>query len=251
MTDEPALRIAAAAFPSLESGTDQGEFIAPKMRALVDALAAIAAPCVDRRIIAHHAAQVHVAALHLAANVGVGSFEIGGDRNRGFTAAHARGNGLAYEVARLKRAAASGSLVRWLKAWAAASNETRRRIIAQLDGRTARGVPPDWVSFSAPGYVTNAPPARASRIAIARIDGDMRAVPAARRKVRRSNPHVADFIAVISGAFQSLTGRNATVTYDAREERQKGPLIEIIREIEGIYHFKLMYGATTSRFRRR
>lgn len=229
---------------------DQAELpVSPKLEALLKALSGIATPGINHDELWRHAMAVHVDAIHLAANIGVGASKIGGDRKRGFFAKRIASKGKSYEIGRLRRAAASGSLSRWLAAWAATSISTRDLIVSKLAERPSRGIPADWVSFSAPGYVINAPPARAARTAIAMVERDIRAIPLEHRRARKKDPFTIDFITTARAAFVAVTGRQSGLTWTAYGDRYSGKFLDLIKSIDAIYGTSIVPKRTPTRLR--
>src|ERR1700730_1980965 len=83
--------------------------------ALLGRLAGLAAPAVERELIYHHACQIHVQALQLAAGLGRRAYKIKAG-NGGYSAKPIKPLGRSAELQRLERSAKSGSLKRWLAA---------------------------------------------------------------------------------------------------------------------------------------
>jgi hypothetical protein len=247
--DEIARRRAASAFPLLLKGDDDGEaeYAPAKLRILFGYLKTISKDDIDPREVLRHAVDLHFSASHLAAGVGrFSAHKIGFDKARGFYADPARGKGPSAELVRLQRAAKSGSLKRWLTAWAATGDATRSRVCAQLkEDQHLRRSPRLWVSFSAPSsvigdpphldVVINAPRANIALPAIAAAIHSLQMVPAKQRKSGRKDARDDEFISKLFAAYSAVTDRRPTLTWDPYRSCWSGRTVCLAHKVDGIY----------------
>jgi hypothetical protein len=192
------------------------EWRSPKLKSLLACLDGIARPNVETDVINQHAITLDFAATQLAAGLDRRAHKIGHDKKRGYFATPVRSKGKAREFERLKKAANSRSLRRWLAAWAATSSGTHRLILQHLpeNMRPHKGIPATWVAFSAPGFVTNAPRAEDAIAAISEAQRSLDAAPVSERRKRTSDPQMERFLKTARAVFQSLTNRKPTLTWD-------------------------------------
>lgn len=146
--------------------------------------------------------------------------------------------GSAAELQRVERAAKSGSLKRWLGAWAGVSRAALDDIIKRLPDRLRpnRGIPPSWVCFSAPGLITNAPPATGALAAIIAVRESLNAVDVSERKKRVCKPDEEIFVAALKGCFREITGRKkAAATWNEKTGDYCGDFLKLVRDIDATY----------------
>lgn len=213
-----------------------GELESPKRHWLLERLAALAAPGVERELIRTHASNLEFRAKLLAAGFERRGHKIKHDGND-YSAMAVKSPGRSAQLQRLERAAKSGSLKRWLAAWASASPGTRRLIIDNLPGalRPNRGIPPSWVSFSAPDFITNAPRAANALAAVKATQAKLGTVDAQERKKRTRSAETQAFLEALKKSFFEVTGRRAYVTWSAHTEKYGGSYCELIRDINEVY----------------
>ena len=122
----------------------------PKRRWLLDRLAELA-PNAERELICKHAGKIDFLETLLAVRFARRAYKIGAAGKNYFASAK-KASGRAAELQRLERAAKSGSLKRWLAAWAGVSLAAHDDVIKRLPDRLRpnRSIPPSWVCFSAP-----------------------------------------------------------------------------------------------------
>lgn len=240
------------------------EYLHPdsKLLKLCAVLENLAKPGTDRNEILRIAINLHVPALYLAAGIGERrAHKIGHDNQRGFYADAIRAKGATAELTRLKRAASSGSLKLWLKAWAATSYFTRSRIERPLTrfrvsrhklSQVRRWISKGWLSFSAPRFTINAPPALEALPVISKELQFVQIIETDQRKIRSSDLQKQELLGKIAQAYCLLSGYEISVTYDPKQGIDKGPIIDFIREVENIYKMrsKLMIGTTSSLVRK-
>jgi hypothetical protein len=233
---------------------DSEEGMSPKLGKLLSYLSSIAKPDIEKNSVTEQAMKLNAGAIFLAAYFDRRAYKIGGNEKKEYFATPFRSKGKARELDRLGKAARSRSLRRWLTAWAGACDDTRRSIIQCLpeNMRPRKGIPTSWVAFSAPGFVTNAPPAADAIPAIAAARKDLVATPVADRRRRKADPRTERFIQTARGAFKELTGkRHASYTWDFIDDCNKGPFWEFMRAIDEIYGTNIISAKTPSRSRTR
>jgi len=214
------------------------EWTSPKLAKLLSYLSSIARPDIEKNSATEQAMKLNAAAIFLAAYFDRRAYKIGGNGKKEYFATPFRSKGKARELDRLGKAARSQSLKRWLGAWAGASDDTHRSIIQYLpeNMRPRKGIPTSWVAFSAPGFVTNAPPAADAIPAISAARKDLVATPIADRRRRKADPRTERFIQTARGAFKEITGKsNAAYTWNVVSEYYEGPFWEFMGIIDEIY----------------
>ena len=105
--------------------------------------------------------------------------------------------GLAKELKRLDRAARSGSLNRWLKAWAAATDECQRLVWRPLVGKKPVGIQDLFICPRPSDAIS----------AIAHARGDLASTPANDRRGNKSNSEAVALTRAMQAAVLDLTGR--------------------------------------------
>jgi hypothetical protein len=213
-----------------------GELEPPKLRWLLDRLGELA-PDAEHALICKHANKLDFMGKILAVGFARRAYKIGA-AGKTYFANPIKAPGRTAELQRLECAAKTGSLKRWLGAWAGVSLATHDDVIKHLPDRLRpnRGIPPSWVCFSAPGLTTNAPPATAALAAIIAARESLNAVAAQERKKRICDPEEVRFVAALKECFREITGRRkAGVTRNAVDDEYCGDFLKLVRDIDATY----------------
>jgi hypothetical protein len=171
---------------------------------------------------------------------GGGTFDLNGNIKKGFRVGPRRADrGLANELARLERAARSGSKGRWFKAWAAVSPQCRHLAwhptpppVVKINRQLKFGL---LIGFRRPSLrhklvgidgVLIGPRASDVLAGIIEARGSLANIPADDRRGNQRNEAANALAAAIRSAVFELTGR-VGYTDDRVQDTRSGPLVEL------------------------
>lgn len=244
-------------FPTLAArlaeifGADAVQSRFPDLVALLAEMSERAGVALDAGAIERHAASLHVAMLFakrrasrftrtLAGHDARRSAETGAEVFAASEPGLARGRTVQLE--RLLAAAQSGSIPRWIDAWSAASDTTRRKIVAALKltdaiiAASRRDAPlPGVFRIDAPGRVMLSPyPNEAMPIIQALL------ATADRSRARIPDVDIGAAFTAAKAVFEAVTGHEAARSTNAERGALTGPFKRFTRELDDMYGVDLL-----------
>jgi hypothetical protein len=229
-----------------------GDIVSPDVDWLIRQLANIHSTDRPDETVVKHAFGINGRLLDLRVRGG-GTYDLKGSIKKGFHIGPRRADrGLANELARLERAARSGSKGRWFKAWAAVSPRCRHLVwhpalppVVKVNRKFNRG---RVVGFRRPSLqlervgidgVLMGPRASDALAAIVEARCSLANTPADDRRGNQHNDAAHALAAAIRSAVFDLTGR-VGFTRDPVEDTYSGPLVALGAAIDA--HFGTRIG---------
>jgi hypothetical protein len=230
--DNPIAARVDRAGPQAVSEDHRPGLVPPDLDWLINSLAVLNVTGQADAVIVGHARAILYLLVALRYR-GRGAVKVDGSSKAGFkvTGRTTAAEGLAKQLARLERAARSGSLARWLKAWGATSLEARRLVWRAEYGPVARL--PDQPGFTR-ARLKNAlgvggrfigPRAADALLAIVQARKELAASPLNARRGNRQNQEADELAAAIKAAVLELTGRIG-ITFNPVTGKATGPLVD-------------------------
>jgi hypothetical protein len=230
--DNPIAARVDRAGPQTVSEDHRPGLVPPDVDWLINSLAVLNVTGQADAVIVRHARAI----LYLLTALryrGRGAVKVAGSGKAGFevTGRTTAAEGLAKQLARLERAARSGSLARWLKAWGATSLEARRLIWApalvnDLPRRNIAGhrLADRRAPVGVGGHFIGPRPADALPV-IVQARKELAAKPLNARRGNRLNREADELANVIKAAVLELAGRIG-ITFNPVTGKATGPLVE-------------------------
>jgi hypothetical protein len=236
-----------------------GAAVPPDIDWLIGRLAEINSTGRPDEMVVGHAFSISGCVLDLRARRG-GTYDLKGDIKKGFRVrARPADRGLANELARLERAARSGSKARWIKAWAAVSPRCRHLVwhparppVVKVKRDLEFG---RLVGFRRPSLrhkmvgidgLLIGPRASDAVAGIVEARCSLANTPSDNRRGNLRNDAADTLAAAIRSAVFELTGR-VGFTDDRVRDTRKGPLIELGTAIDARFGTRIGWRLTATK----